>query len=204
MKIYVCGFSHCGSTILRKVIGDHSLVDEVTYETSDPPEFKAAPHIVFKSGGLPEDKHKDCKVIVIIKNPWDVLGSMHRRFKERDDGRLVRAFHTYMEYLDYFRMPLPAHKVRYEDLFSGGLERVFDYLGLEYEGPKDRKSEFSLLEGQSDDLKGLAAYRTKQINTPFRNMTGNSARYLPRGLSKDISEHKTIRSAYNDYLYLAR
>jgi len=209
MKIYIFGYSHSGTTILRKVIGDHSLVDEVRHETHIPPEYKEKEHIVFKSGGLPTEIQRDCKRVMIMKNPWDVMGSMAKRFGPDFTNKHASLLQRYVNHMVYFRRATEDYKVRYEDLFNGGLEGVFNYLGLEYEGPSRRESTQDFPPGtdvskQQKSTVDTYARRTKQINLPFQNMTGQSAIYLTKECLAKIQSNKTIKSAYHDYEYLSQ
>lgn len=207
MKIYIFGYSHCGTTILRKVIGDHSLVDEITWEDYRPPIYKDKPHIVFKAGALPLEIHNDCKRVMIMKNPWDVFGSMLYRFGEEFDSKFGKLLQRYANYLKYFKKETGDFKVRYEDLFWGGLHDVFKYLDLKYEGPKDRESEHRFKPGVDlirQDLATIKNYelRTKQINSPFTDMTGKSAVRLPKRYSDDFVLHPIIKEVYGEFEYL--
>lgn len=207
LKIYVFGYSHCGTTILRKVIGDHSLVDEVTWEIFYPPEFKKKPHIVFKAGGIPGEVHKDCKRVMIMKNPWDVFGSLAKRKGDEFSGAFGQLLQRYVGHLQYFDLETDDYKVRYEDLFDGGLEGVFDYLGLDYEGPTLRKSAHELPPGAdpnkaSQEAMNTYRLRTAQINGPFEDMTGRSAPYLEGYYARHFNCYPIIKAVYGDFEHL--
>lgn len=209
MKIYVFGFGHSGTTILRKIIGDHSLVDEVTYETHEVPDYIIRPHIVFKFSGLPDSRHIDCKRIMIIKNPWDVMGSIKKRYGPADfPSKIWKVFYAYINWIEYFTKDTDDYKVRYEDLFkAGAIESIFEYLGLEYEGVKNRRSEFTFYPGSplfcDKKFIALAKLRTKQINQPFQNMTGQSAIYITNEIKRMINSSQIIKDLYEDYEHLS-
>lgn len=217
MKIYVYGFPHCGTTILRKIIGDHSQITEYFDEIPLPPESKG--NIVFKHPSLPSIEHKDCKRIMIMKNPYDVFGSFYRRF---GDKYLTTKFHTLDSYcfmLQHFKTT-KDYTVKYEDLFKMAqdgtfyeIKRIFEeYLAITYEGIKTRKTQIGykwdhIPETEpSNQSEGTfhAHYRNWQINQPFQNMTGRSAKFLPDEGRELIWQRKEIREIYNEYYYNLR
>ena len=209
MKIFVFGYMHSGTTILRKVIGDHSQVDEVTHETQEVPEYKEAPHIVFKHCSLPTQAHLHCKRIMIMKNPWDVMGSLYLRLGVNMQGRWEQFLDRYLDQLSYFTQSTSDYKVRYEDLFTGGLRGVFKYLHLPYEGPKDRKSAMAfppgcVVQDQDAGIVEFYAKRTAQINSGFVDMTGNSAPHVQGPCLDAINSNPLIAEIYHDFKHLSR
>jgi len=208
MKIYVFGYSHSGTTILRKLIGDHSLVDELTYETIYPPPCAEGRHIVFKSGAIPTDIHDGCKQVMIMKNPWDVMGSLCLRFGESNfSGMFLKQLQRYSKHLEYFVTNNKGYKLRYEYLTKGGIEGVFEYLRLEYEGPKDRKSSHDFPPGtdidiQEDHTVKNNIKRAEQINKPLTDMTGNSAKHLPKEYLDSFKLFPIIDEVYGEFEHL--
>jgi hypothetical protein len=210
MKIFVFGYMHSGTTILRKVIGDHSQVDEIDYETAEVPEYRQAKHIVFKHCALPTEAHLHCKRVMIARNPWDVMGSLYLRLGDNMQNRWEQFLTRYLDQLSYFKQSTSDYKVRYEDLFTGGgLRGVFKYLHLKYEGPKDRKSAMAFppncnVQDQDHGIREFYAKRTAQINSGFVNMTGNSAPHVGRECLAAINSNPLIAEIYHDYKHLSR
>lgn len=205
MKIFVFGWAHCGTTILRKIIGDHSEVDEVTHEQFSPPEYGDKPHIVFKYPDLPTRVHRWCKRVMIMRNPWDVFGGHYMRLGPKIFGaKFDKALQAYLNHLRYFEDSTPDFKFRYEDIWTKDmLPKVFMYVGLSYEGVKqDRQSELTNRDPGNFLLDALASYRTKQINAPFKDRTGISAVHLPREYSAEFLNHAVIKREYGDFEYL--
>lgn len=140
-----------------------------------------------------------CRFIMVIKNPADILGSLNKRFgvlpdAERPAGHSFREWETWAEVFHFFRANPQANlfTVTYEEFFAGGharLAELFEFLGLAF-GPHlltsdraslivDNVTEVPEAEPASRE-NGAAhgAFRTWQINQPFRDMTGESARFL--------------------------
>jgi hypothetical protein len=211
MIIFVYGFPHSGTTILRKIIGDHHLVREHYNETGDPPS-KGTPHVVFKCPILPDLRQKDCKRVMIIKNPYDIFGSLYQRL---GDKYLSTPRHSIQEYEYHVMHFLTTRdvKIRYEELFEEEKRmRLFEQLGLSYAPIIERETYIG------DNWKEVpeaeptyqtegsyhALYRTWQINQPFENMTGHSAAYLPIAGRKKIEASKIIQQLYDKRDYPIR
>ena len=211
MKIFVYGFPHSGTTILRKLIGNHPLVGEFYNETGEPPNSKF-PHTVFKAPILPDLRQKDCKRVMIIKNPYDVFGSLYQRLGDRC---LMTPRHTISEYEDHVMHFQTTRdiKIRYEELFEEEkLKALFNQLGLSYQEPIERESyigdKWKNIPEEKPELQTEgsyhALYRTWQINQPLENMTGHSAIWLPMAMRKMIESNKTIQQLYDKRDYPIR
>ena len=199
MKIFVYGFAHSGTTILRKLIGDHSQIYDYVDEVSDPPEMD---DVVFKCPILPDERQNGCRRIMIIKNPYDIFGGFFLRF---GDEYLNIPGHTIGDYENHVRHFLGTNdlRIKYEHLNEYSLPVLFDNLGLKYEGIKQRDALIG--EGWQTPEECPASqtegpdhgyYRQWQINQPFRNMTGESQKYLPEETREILRNNKTIRLLY--------
>lgn len=211
LKIFVYGFAHSGTTILRKIIGDHSLIYDYLDETELPPDV-GPQHCVFKCPILPDIRQKDCKRIMIMKNPYDIFGSFYLRFGPE---YLTTKGHTIYDYEDYLRHFTTTRDftIRYEDLFDEqNLIRMFNYIGLEYEGIKQREAfiGYKFLEipekkpASQEEGPAHGDYRQWQINQPFKNMTGQSAPFLPDPARYILDNNKLIQSVYGKRDYSIR
>jgi hypothetical protein len=201
MIIMVYGFPHSGTTILRKLIGEHSHVYDFLNEVEDPPISKG--NLVFKIPMLPDDRHAECKRIMIMKNPYDIYGSFYLRFGEKYLTYPGRTIGNYEQFVRHF-LTTKDFTVKYEELASR-LPEVFEYLGLEYEGIKNLTSYISYkhkyipeekptLQTEGDDH---AYYRQWQINQPFTDMTGQSAKHLPEFGRELINKSEIIKQLYD-------
>jgi hypothetical protein len=210
MKIFIYGFPHSGTTILRKIIGDHPLVYEYYNETGNPPEISKT-HVVFKCPILPDLRQKDCRRIMIIKNPYDIFGSLYLRLGK---NYLSTPRHTISDYEDHVRHFLSTRdiKVRYEELFEEETRKgIFSLLGLDYAPIIERETyigeKWKEIPEEPPDfqVEGSyhALYRSWQINQPFENMTGNSAIFLPEEAKVKIEASKIIQKLY-DKNYIPR
>lgn len=211
MKIFVYGFPHSGTTILRKIIGDHHLVLDYHTETGEPPS-RGNPHVVFKCPILPDLRQKDCKRVMIIKNPYDIFGSLFMRLGER---YLITPRHTIQDYEDHvmhFQTTRDV-KIQYEHLFEEEKRKaLFEQLGLSYQPVLEREAYIGNKwknipeEEPPQQTEGSyhALYRTWQINQPLQNMTGQSAIFLPEAGRKKIEASKIIQSLYDKRDYPIR
>jgi hypothetical protein len=200
MKIFVYGFAHSGTTILRKLIGDHSQIYDYADEVSDPPEMD---DVVFKCPILPDSRHDRCRRIMIIKNPYDIFGSFFLRFGDEYLSVPGHTIEDYEEHVKYF-LYTDDFKIKYEHLNEHTLPVIFDNLGLKYEGIKKRDAFIG--EGWQtpkkcprDQTEGLnhGYYRQWQINQPFKNMTGRSQKYLPKETRDILRNNKIIKMLYD-------
>ena len=199
MIIFVYGFPHAGTTILRKLIGEHSLIMDYATETASPPShIKRTTHrfdaVVFKMPCLPDEKHNECKRIMIMKNPYDIYGSFYLRFRDKYLTFPGRTLDEYEIFLNHFNTT-EDFTVKYEEL-GERLPEIFDYIGFKYEGIKNLSGEVGRgfvdipdeKPGSQFDGDDHAYYRLWQINQPFKDMTGESAKHLPEAGRKEIDK----------------
>ena len=202
MKIFVYGFPHSGTTILRKIIGSHSKIMDWYRETMDVPRNIKMP-VVFKMPALPDNRQENCKRIMIMKNPYDIFGSFYLRFGDKYltyPGRMIKDYETFVEHF----LSTDDFTIKYEELKSR-LPELFEHLGFEYEGIKrlrggagkgyylntpKRKPK------SQEDGPDHAYYRLWQINQPFKDMTGQSAKFLPDEGRKLIEKSEIIKKLY--------
>ena len=209
------GFPHCGTTILRKLIGNSPNVHDVQLEALQLPDIEIEEdNIVIKFTCIDLNmfvkNYPDFKVVAIIKNPFDVFGSINRRFKHKkpknhkipDWDRYAKSFIKYTE--------TPVNNVflvKYEDLFENSYEQVkkmYKFLDLEfnddiittkrdvYISPTCNKIPLEK-PNKCDDGLVHGAYRTWQTNQPFENQTGKSRTYLTNEQEKLILSLETIK-----------
>jgi hypothetical protein len=204
MRIFIYGFPHSGTTILRKIIGSHPMIMEHFEETGEPPNG-GSPHLVFKCPILPDLRQKNCRRVMIIKNPYDIFGSLYLRLGNKF---MTTPRHSIQEYEDFVMHFLTTKDVtiKYEDLFEEENRiTLFRNLGISYQPIQDREVYIGKKwkdipkEEPPEQTEGSyhALYRTWQINQPFTNMTGNSAKHLPDYARVRIESSKIINQLYN-------
>jgi hypothetical protein len=206
-RILVTGFPHSGTSILRKLIGNRGDVHDLPFEKRDIDEQELAEatknvstHVVVKFPLIPENLMTDFDdwLVVAMKHPCDVFGSMSARFATDDttESRVRHSVQDWGIFADqWFRLSRKRPKgyiaVKYEDLFDQNfktLRSVFAELELSFDESivssdrSDRIVEESVdtpreeparLEGKQHRL-----FRHWQINQPFENQTNKSRAYL--------------------------
>lgn len=202
MVIFIYGFPHSGTTILRKIIGEHPLVEDYLDEQSIPPPNDTG-NLVYKMPILADHSHVDCKRIMIMKNPYDIFGSFYLRFGDEYlsyPGRMVSDYERFVEHF----LITEDFTVKYEEL-GDRLPEIFDYLGLEFQGVKNKNGYISSRhkwiprEKPTHQVDGPdhAYYRQWQINQPFRDMTGESAKFLPQHCRGILDNSEIIKKLYD-------
>eukprot|EP00899_Mesostigma_viride_P023682 jgi/Mesvir1/4499/Mv03778-RA.1 len=231
--IFITGFSHCGTTILRAIIGHMPEVHDVCGEqmlVSD--EDLATAHlcgkhaIVFKYPQILSvmpleryfDMYIDCYVIFLIRNPYYVFSSLNRRKDFKSDE-----YHSIDKYLATCRVFLEhrgrsANRVfclRYEDMFANNFEAlraIFDRIGLVYDDSifrnegKNNKSHIDIDMGtitSKPDEKEHGMFRTWQINQPFVYRDAIDKICLTREQLKRFTDSDEVQILYPDFTYPA-
>ena len=209
-KIIINGFPHCGTTILRRIIGDHPDVLDIEKECYD---YDVAPvyemthpsttHLVCKFVGLPIQLYSyDVARIWLIKNPWDVFGSFVRRFGQ--DWKKIH-HHQLKDYLQYCERwtteMLDGHEMtlRYEDLMAGGgTYEILGKIGLPMIQEVNRKAGVGSRAPIPHTEPGRHMsldFRTWQINQPIKDMTYESAPWCPLEILKTLGDYPIIQDA---------
>jgi len=221
-KILITGFSHCGTTILRCIIGHIADVYEVVDETpivrsKITNEFdKTYNYILIKSPQANEtfftSYYNDYIKIFIIRNPLWVYSSINRRTNYN-----ITPLHYFDKYvnscklfLKYKDMGLPnCYFIRYEDMFENNyknLKTIFDNIGFKYtddifDNSKYVNKSHSIIKINKNDLSGNKItdaqhqlYRNWQVNEPFEN--NNTIDKL------DLSDKQIQQIISNQYINL--
>lgn len=208
-KILIIGFPHSGTTILRAKMGDCENAIELTNETdfvdavlannipdqkiiaktTNIPNNKAIKHALDPEGLSPEDNplYHDYHVVSIIKNPYEIFGSLSRRlgsqylnnFDSEDKEMKMRMnqagfgnehcrIHSFSTFERFARFWLKYrddsepryHCIKYEDMFDDNfscLRKLFSKIGLKYNE--------NVFEERQDyySLQEISASKAKQI-----------------------------------------
>lgn len=190
VNILIHGFPHCGTTILRAILGNNSEIYEYPYETETVDDIKCfakGKHIVIKSPFTkPEyfgDAYKQYIKIFVLRNPYHVFTSLNTRFEYNIPAN--HSIDTYLETAKLFQYYVtnPRNDViclKYEEMFTqnfSAIRAIFDRFNIPYTDDVFNNTERSkkILPGvkapsykpSSTGERQHATYRTWQINQPF-------------------------------------
>jgi len=186
-RIIIFGFPHCGTSILKSIIGHVDDVEEHIKETSTIPPVNGNSNKKFAVCKFPFTRncffskdYKDYIKIFIIRNPLYVYSSLNKRMNYK-----IQSNHSIDAYIQTMKMFINCEKekmenvytIRYEDMFDNNYEKlreIFDSIGFEYDDSifDNSKYENKIVTGvklpntkPKNTDHGL--YRTWQINQPF-------------------------------------
>ena len=173
MIVYVLGFPHCGTTILRNICSKITgLVEDKVevYTRSSLNETKTitSSDVVCKSPYPVEITNAD-KRLFILRQPDFVFYSLGKRFKQ---SPVTFPYHTLEDYqiaLNKFKTD-SGFTIKYENLFTDKIKLLFEYLEKPYDKSVlevDQVSS-SLSPAYHDHFHDLR--REWQIKQSFRNM----------------------------------
>ena len=106
-KIIIFGFPHCGTTILKSIIGHIDSVEYIIEETQIINKSTEKEYIMCKWPFTEEDffgnKYEDYIKIFIIRNPMYVFSSLNKRFSHKiiSDHSLDRYIDTVKYFIHY-------------------------------------------------------------------------------------------------------
>lgn len=228
----VTGFPHCGTTVLRAKLGECKKTVDSDRESVDPPTFH--PNMpfdfyVWKNPFLPTEfrnfgfsekpntKYKDTIVIPIIRNPWYVFSSLHKRgtqWKEFSiydsrQGHSLPWFENACERIfQAFENNYPdVYPIKYEEMFDNNFEKlrnIMDTIGMEYDPDiffkrtrNFRHGDAEYVEDYNKNGKYDGHYRAWQINQPFQNM--NKDIDIPDDFSEMLKNSVSVQKlGYSD------
>lgn len=208
-KIIVFGHPHCGTTILKSIIGHCENAKDFPQEKMsirDDQLYKSHRFTVIKFPYMvrPWD-YKDYVKIIILRNPLYVYSSLNKRFNFRP--ALHHQVPDYLNALRYFDSVVLGstnkYRITYEDLFPDNhkkLKRVFDLIGLQYNDQTFDNSKFHnrCIGGCTREDRKHSEFREAQINKPFMNLNDPSKVCITQ-TQKDlfISNHRLIKKHFN-------
>lgn len=184
-KIIISGFSHCGTSILKSIIGHIKDVEEIYEETNKINIKSNKKYILCKypqilSEFLGED-YKDYIKIFIIRNPLFIYSSINRRnnsynlSKYHSIKKYVEVVKTFIKYND--KPEKNIYTIKYEDVFDNNfsaLKKILDDIGFEYDDIIFDNTKYTNYITEKIPIptdKPLDTdhknYRTWQINQPF-------------------------------------
>jgi len=217
-KIIIFGFSHCGTTILKSIVGHIEEVYEVLHETDKFNDFDIVPsskkYILHKfpqynKKFLTDSYYDDYIKIFIIRNPIFVYSSLNKR----KDYKLT-VYHSFKKFTNivkdfiYYRdnPRKQLYTIRYEDIFPNNykeLKKILDDIGLTYNDTIFDNSKYVnyshrgiLLPSEKPTEKQHEKYRTWQINQPFVSTNDISKIALTENQKQKIMDNSSIVELY--------
>jgi hypothetical protein len=215
-KILICGFPHCGTTILKSIIGHIDDVEEIVDETNKIDEthkIEEGKYVLckypFTLKKFFEKEYEDYIKIFIIRNPLFVFSSLNKRFSNtipdnHSIERYVQTANLFIAYRD--NLPKNTYLIRYEDLFENNyqnIRNILDSIGLKYtdkifDNGKYRNKIITGTEllNNKPENKDHERFRTWQINQPFVSNNDNTQIYLSKVQIKKIVNNNEIKEIY--------
>jgi hypothetical protein len=147
-KLMVTGFPHCGTTILKSVIGHCDNVKELVHETAiireedmnSDHEFILCKWPWARENTFRDKKFNDYIKIFIIRNPLWIYSSLNKRCDNAWDKGIPKChgIDVYIEFLERWVSLVGSGRkdvflLKYENIFGGGfaiLRHVFSEIGL--------------------------------------------------------------------------
>ena len=215
-KILICGFPHCGTTILKSIIGHIDDVEEIVDETDKIDKtihVEEGKYILckypFTLKKFFEKEYDDYIKIFIIRNPLFVFSSLNKRFSNKipfghSIDRYIQTVKLFITYIN--NLPANTYLIRYEDLFENNyqeIRNILDSIGIKYNDEIFDNSKY-----KNQHLKSIPhvdnvplptdneRYRTWQINQPFVLNNDNSKIYLSKIQIKKIINNDNILKLY--------
>ena len=214
-KILIFGFPHCGTSILKSIIGHIEDVEEIYNETdvinkkSDKKFILGkSPHTLDKYFDL---KYKDYIKIFIMRNPLFVFSSLNKRFNYSipDKHNIDSYINTLTKFIKYKTNPEKnIYTIKYEDLFENNYDKlkiILNDIGFQYDESIFDNCKYTnviisnvkLLDKKPKNT-DHAHYRTWQINKPFISNNDISKLDLNENQIKKIVNNLYILQLYPD------
>ena len=224
-KIMVIGFPHCGTSILKSIIGHIEDVEEIYLETDKIEKRTQKKYVVCKTPWIkPEffgNEYKDYIKIFIIRNPLFVYSSINARYNYNIPNNLLRVsvnkslnISNYIETLKNFikfknNISKDVYTIRYEDMFANNyqqLKDIFDSIGFEYNDNIFDNSCYknSIGHGYNNLMTpppntSHENYRTYQINQEFKSFNDiSNLTNLTKEQIEILTTNEVILNIYPD------
>ena len=214
-KILICGFPHCGTSILKSIICHIDDTEEICHETPVITKSTDKKYIVakypFVLSSFFNETYKDYIKIFIIRNPLYVFSSLRKRFNDNipSDHSINAYIKTIKLFIHYSKNPSEnIYTLRYEDLFENDYKQitnVLDNIGLQYTNDIFDNSKYvnKIIECISVPVhKPLNSqhgeYRTWEINQPFISNNDISKIDLTGSQKQLLLNDKYIQEVYPD------
>ena len=218
-KIIIIGFPHCGTSILKSLIGHIDTVEEIVSET-DKIEKESEKEFVLCKWPSADIKffgelYEDYTKIFIIRNPLWVFSSLNLRHQSTHviDYKFPSTVYDYVETAKkfiYFREnPVDnIYTIKYEEIFENNhekLKNILDSIGLRYDDSIFDNTKFQnrITNGPISITKSKPSitdhlrYRTYQINQPLSSLNDPAKISLHPDQYLFFISDPTINKLYN-------
>jgi len=212
-KILICGFPHCGTTILRAIIGHIDDVDQIIDETDHINITSTKKYVLckfpFTRKVFFEDEYKEYIKIFIIRNPLYVFSSLNKRmnYKLEKDHELEDYIETLKLFINFQKCPCNnIYTIRYEDLFNNNYKKlkvILNKIGFEYTDKIFDNTQYKNISHSTVEKIDYipldsehALYRNWQINRPFVSNNERSRIDLLESQRELILRDEYILSVY--------
>lgn len=212
-KIIIFGFPHCGTSILKSIIGHCDNVEEIIDETCGIYNNTDKDFIVCKNPHLSDHyfnhhSYSDYIKIFIVRNPLYVFSSLNKRFNHNNNDT-VHSLDTYISVIKKFSKYIVSPRkdvlcLKYEDMFPNNfkvLRDMFDNIGFKYTDDVFDNSKYvnrifknSIIPNQLPKNTDHARYRTFQINQPFENMNDDK--------KIDLTDQQLEKITHNEFIHV--
>ena len=214
-KILIHGFPHCGTSILKSIMGHIEEVEEILNETNIINQTSNKKFILckypFTQDNFFDEKYKDYIKIFIIRNPLFVFSSLNKRFnyKIRNNHNFDVYVNTLKKFIKYKNNPKKnIYTIKYEDLFEnnyGGLKGILNDIGFQYNDSIFDNCKYTnichtkvkLLDKKPQN-NNHNHYRTWQINQPFISNNDISKIDLSKEQIEKIVNNQYVLQIYPD------
>lgn len=216
-KILICGFPHCGTTILKSIIGHCEDVHEISNETMQINNLSTnKSFIICKWPHTQEvffsNSYENYIKIFIIRNPIYVFSSLNKRFEYNiiKDSSIDTYINTAKMFIDN-KNTKNVFTIKYEDMFENNYQKlrdILDEIGIKYTDDIFNNSKYENVAHKgtvlvSDKPTNIGKYnhiryRTWQINQPFVLNNDKSKIDLKDIQMQKIINDKTILQIYPD------
>ena len=215
-KILICGYSHCGTTILKSIIGHIEEVEEIIDECDNINQSTNKKYILCKcpqaQSKFFDTEYKDYIKIFIIRNPLFVFSSINKRYAHYRLSDL----HSIQKYIDIVKMFIKyknnpeknIYTIKYEDLFPNNykeLKKILNDIGFRYDDSIFDNSKYTNMSHSNvkivDDKpsnRQHELYRTWQINQPFISNNHKSKIDLSDSQKEILINNSYILQLYPD------
>jgi len=214
-KILICGFPHCGTSILKSIIGHIEDVEEIYNETCVIDKNSDKKFILCKYPFTSDDffgkEYKDYIKIFIIRNPLFVFSSLNKRFNYEipNDHNFDCYINTLEKFIKYKTNPEKnIYTIKYEDLFENNyaeLKKILNDIGFQYDDSIFDNSKYTnvIINGvklldEKPQNDHHDHYRTWQINQPFISNNGISKIDLNEVQIEKIVNNQYVLQIYPD------
>ena len=213
-RILIIGFPHCGTTILKSIIGHIDDVYETDHECLKLDIKSSKPFILQKYPIFNErflgPKYKNYIKIFMIRNPLWVFSSLNKRcsYNITHPGHTIQDYiKTVHSFMHYRRNPIKnLYTIKYENIFKNDfnvLRTIFNDIKLKYTMDIFNNSKYTNYVKKGVHIpkhkpKNIDhhKYRTYQINQPIINNNTSEKLDLKNSQYNLLINNKFILMAY--------